>query len=241
MAEVELHIKSNDFEFDYGFDNKELFIDQLHALMHIYTTIPEDERYESNFSVYHRPPKFTKRESGKLIMLTAASLAIAFAYPITYWVFGYAQTLQIDLLKQEYNEQHAVKITRESIIKTKEAEKSKALAILKDENQAYIDKKNTLIKIHDVKVNYPMKAKIIAKLTKDLNRFDVKLEKIIYNEDTEIKNFILSLVSSNDKQITQLVEYFTSTHTGEYMFSLEEISYKEDEKKYFSEVKVKIL
>jgi len=241
MAEVELNIKSSDFEFDYGFENKELFIDQLHALMHIYTTIPENERYESNFSVYYRPPKFTKRESGKLIMLTAASLAIAFAYPITYWVFGYAQTLQLDLLQQEYNEQHAIKITRESIIKSKESEKSKALAILNNENQAYIDKKNTLIKIHDVKVNYPMKAQIIAKLTKDLNRFDVKLEKLTYNEDKKIKNFKLSLVSNNDKQITQLIEYFTTTHIGKYMFSLEEISYKEDEKKYFSEVKVQIL
>lgn len=241
MAEVELHIKSSDFEFDYGFESKDIYIDQLHALMHVYTTIPEDEKYQSNFSVYHRPPKFTKRESGKLIMIAAASFIIAFAYPVTYWIFGYAQTLQIDLLQQEYNQQHAIKLTRESIIKTKEAEKSKALALLKEENQAYIDKKNTLIKIHDVKVNYPMKAKIMVDLTKDLNKFDVKLEKITYNEDEKAKNFKLNLVSKNDKQITELIEFFTATHTGEFMFSLEEISYKEDEKKYFSEVKVVVL
>lgn len=241
MAEVELEIKTSDFAFDYGFESKDIFVDQLHALMHIYTTLSEEERYENNFTVYHRPPKFTQRESGKLILLTAASFAIAFAYPITYWALTYAQTLQIDLLQQEYNEVHTMKLTRESIIKTKQNEKSKALALLHEEEKIYTDKKNTLIKIHDVKVNYPMKAQIITKLTKDLNKFGVKLEKLTYLEDQTNKNFQLHLVSLKDKQITQLLEYFTKIHMGKFTFSLEEISYQEKEKKYFSEVKVRIL
>ena len=241
MAEVELNIKSSDFDFDYGFENGDAFIDQLHSLMHIYTTLDGLDRYENNFTLYHRPPKFTQRESGKILMLTAASFAIAFAYPITYWVFTYGQTLQIDLLQQEYSEIHSVKVVRESTIKNREADKAKILALLKEEEREYVDKKNTLIKIHDVKVNYPMKAKIIAKLTKDLNRFGVRLENISYKEDENSKNFNLGLVSVSDKKITKLIEYFTKTHEGVFRFSLEEISYEDESKKYFSEVKVSIL
>ncbi len=241
MAEVELNIKSSDFDFDYGYESDDAFVDQLHALMHLYTTLSGAERYENNFTAYPRPPKFTQRESGKMLMLTAASFAIAFAYPITYWIFTYGQTLQIDLLKQEYRELHSERVIRESTIKSREADKTKVLALLKAEQQEYQDKKNTLVKIHEVKVNYPMKAKTIAKLTKDLNRFGVRLEGISYDEDENSKNFQLGLVSASDKKITQLIEYFTKTHEGVFRFSLEEISYEDESRKYFSEVKVSIL
>ncbi len=241
MAEVELNIKASDFDFDYGFESNDVYIDQLHALMHIYTTLDSIDKYENNFTVYHRPPKFAKRISGKILMLVAASFAIAFAYPITYWVLTYGQSLQINLLQEEYSELHNVKITREATIKNREADKAKAISLLKQENKEYTDKKNTLVKIHDVKVNYPMKAKIIAKLTKDLNKFGVNLEAISYNEDNDARNMYLNLVSSSDKKITHLIEYFTKTHDGVFTFSLKEISYKDESKKYFSRVKVSIL
>ena len=241
MLEVELNIKASDFDFDYGFESNDIYIDQLHALMHIYTTLPDEEKYTNNFTVYHRPPKFTKRESGKIIILIAASFAIAFAYPITYWVLTYAQSLQQNLLQETYTELHNTKITREATINNRVADKTKALTLLKQEEQEYTNKKNTLIKIHDVKVNYPMKAKILAKLSKDLSKFNVRMEWLSYSEEKESKEFILNLVSSNDKKITKLVEYLTKTHEKEFAFSLENIFYEEDDKKYFSELKVEIL
>ena len=241
MAEVELSIKASDFDFDYGLESNEEHIDQIHALMHITTTLPDEDKYLCNFSTFHRPPKFAKRESGKLVMLIAASIIIAFAYPVTYWVLMYAQGLQHDLLQQQYTELHNTKTTREATIKSREADKAKALALLKEEKESYISKKNTLVKIHDVKVNYPMKAKLITSLTKDLNRYSVKVEKIEYNQNDEQKKFILNLVSSKDKKITQLIEYLTKKHEKEFTFSLEIISYDEEEKLYFSELKVYIL
>jgi hypothetical protein len=241
MAEVELSIKSSDFNFDYGLESSDEHIDQIHALMQITTTLPDEEKYPCNFSTFHRPPKFTKRESGKLLMLVAASFFVAFAYPITYWVLSYSQDLQYELLKQTYSEVHNEKITRESIIKSKEAEKAKALALLKVEKDNYTSKKNTLIKIHDVKVNYPMKAKLITLLTKDLNKYAVKVEQVKYDQNDEQKKFTLNLVSSKDKKITQLIEYLTKKHEKEFTFSLEKISYDEKQKLYFSELKVVIL
>lgn len=104
-----------------------------------------------------------------------------------------------------------------------------------------LDKKNTLVKIHDVKVNYPMKAKLISLLIKDLNKFDVKLSSLSYNEKNELKKVILNLVSENDKQVTHLLEYLTKTYESRFKFSLERIFFKEDSKEYFSELKVQIL
>ncbi len=241
ILEVELNIKSSEFNFDYGFENNEIYIDQLHALMQIYTTINEYERYECNFSTYHRPPAFVKRESGKLILLTAASFALAFAYPVTYWILNYSQMVYKDLLAQEYQELHNTKIARESIIKTKEADKTEAIAMLNLEKKDYTEKKATLIKIHDVKVNYPMKAKILALLTKNVNKFGVKMESLNYIENNASKTFNLNLVSSKDRKITKLVNHLTKIYEKEFRLKLENISYDNKSKVYLSELKVNLL
>ena len=243
MLEVELNIPSNEFNFDYGFESNDVYIDQIHSLMHLYVNTPKDERYECNFTVYRRPPKFIKRESGKLIILTAASFALAFAYPITYWILTYAQALQEDLLQQEYNEVHNIKITREATIKNRKADKNKALKLLAAEKKEYVDKKNTLIKIHEVKVDYPMKAKLLTLFTKDLNRFAVKVSSINYKENKNKKNKIISfnLVSSKDRKITKLVEYLTKVYEGKFNFELEKIQFDEAKRLYFSQLKVRLL
>jgi len=242
IAEAELGIKSTDFNFDYGFETEGVYIDQLHALMHLYTSLNEEEKYDCNFSTYYRPPKFLQRESGKLAVVVAASLLIAFAYPITYWTLTYAQTLQYELLQKKYNDLHVIRTTREAIIKSKMADKKKVLALLDAEKQEYLEKKNTLIKIHDVKVNYPMKAKLLTLLTKDLNKFDVRLDNLTYAESEEGgKVFSFNLVATKDKKITKLIEYLTKIHEGKFTFSLEEILYKKEHKRYFGELKVKIL
>ena len=241
MLEVELNIKSSEFDFDYGFETNEQYVDQLHMLMHLYTTIPKEEKYECNFTLYKRPPKFIKRESGKLLILTFASFALAFAYPITYWILTYAQELQEDLLKQEYKEIHISKITREATIKSRLADKEKAITLLEDEKKDYTEKKNTLIKIHEVKVDYPMKAKLLAMFAKDLNRFRVNVDSISYTQPENKKILSMHLVATKDRKITQLVEYLTTMYEGKFNFDLKEIKLDKDTNKYFSELKVSIL
>nr|WP_321266001.1 hypothetical protein [uncultured Sulfurimonas sp.] len=241
ISEVELGIKSSNFEFNYGFESDGVYIDQLHALMHIYTTLPFENKYNCNFTTYHRPPKFMQRESGKIILLSVASLVLAFMYPVTYWVLTYAQALQHDLLETEYTELHNIKITRQATIKNREVDKEKVSILLDKEKEDYAEKKATLIKIHDVKVNYPMKAKLLSILTKDLNKFDINVDSISYSENTNQKAFVLNLVSQKDKKITHLIEYLTKTYEGKFDFSLEHIEFKEKPKKYFSQLKVSML
>ena len=241
MLEVELSVKSSEFDFDYGFESDSDYVDQLHALMHIYTTIPEDDKYECNFSLYHRPPKFIKRESGKIILIALASFILAFAYPVTYWTLTYAQMIQKDLLEENYKEVHNIKVTRASTIENKKADKDKASKLLKAEEKEYHDKKNTLIKIHQVKVDYPMKAKLLTMFTKDLNKYGVSIESLTYEEIEKNKIFTFNLVSKKDRKITKLVNYLTKTYARKFRFKLEEIIYDEESKVYFSQLKVSIL
>jgi len=242
LVEVELNIHTSEFDFDYGFETGgDIYLDQMHALMQLYTLLPSEEKYECNFTLYRRPPKFIRRESGKLIILTAAAFALAFAYPITYWILTYAQELQEDLLKQKYKEVHNIKITREATIKNRQLDKEKALTLLSQERKEYNEKKNTLIKIHEVKVDYPMKAKLIALFTKDLNQFKVGVDVINYEEKDNKKVLTLHLVSTKDRNITKLLEYLTKTHEGKYNFDLEQIKYNQQSNTYVSELKVTLL
>lgn len=244
IAEVELGIKSSYFNFNYGFEAGDKYIDQLHCLMQLYAALPQSERYECNFTMYHRPPKFIQRESGRVILLAAASLIVAFLYPVSYWTLTFVQNLQYSFANEEYKELHNTKITTEAAIKNKEADKHKFLTLLDIEKDDYLKKKNTLIKIHEVKVNYPMKANILYMLTQDLNKYNVNLESIIYSQsdksDTS-KHLKLNLVSSRDDRITDLIKYLTKKYEGKFHFSLNEITYTNELNLYFSELKVTLL
>jgi len=242
ITEVILNIHTSDFNFDYGFEfSDETYLDQTHALMQLYTLVSDEDKYECNFTLYKRPPKFIHRESGKVIILTAISFALAFAYPITYWILTYTQELQLELLKQKYKEVHNIKVTREATLKSEELDKKKALTLLEEEEKEYLEKKNTLSKIHEVKVDYPMKAKLLALFTKSLNKFHVQMSSAIYEEKDQKKILFLHLVSANDRDITQLIEYLTKTYADKYNFDVDSIEYDPKFKIYTSRLKVTLL
>ncbi len=240
LAEFELSIESYDFDFNYGFNSSQVYIDQLHLLMQAYATIPDDEKYDINFTIFHRPPKFIKRESGKIIMLVAASIVIAFSYPVAFWSLAYAENLHLSLLKNEYSELHRKKDARMKIIDAKKAQRITNIDKLKKEETEYLKKKNTLVKIHDVKVNYPMKAKLLTMFTSDFNKHEVRLESIIYTEDIKSKKFIFNLLSTKDKKITKLVEYLTKRYNNKYNFIIENIIYNDKTGQYSGSLEVSL-
>lgn len=241
MAEYELSIKTDDFDFNYNLQIEAPSLDQFHMLMHLYTTLSNDEKYDCNFTTFHRPPKFLQRESGKLSIVVAASLLLAFAYPITYWVLTYAQSLQLELLKEKNTKLSSQVRTRKILLNKKQKEKAHVLKLLEDEKAEYREKKNTLIKIHKVKVDYPMKGKLLTLITKSLNRFNVNLKTISYDEVDNSKFFTFGLMANKNKKITQLVEYLTKKYIGRFKFNLEEINFDETTGSYFSELKVEVL
>ena len=238
-AQTYLGIKTSPFEFDYGFNTNGVHVDQIHQLMHLYGRLETEERYDCNFTVFHRPPPFAKRDSGKLILTVAASLAAALLYPGVYWGLSYFEELRHAVLTKEYEQVHIDKMTREATINLKLANKNEAQSLLNEQVNAYNQKKDTLLKVHEKKVDYPMKAKIMADFTRSFNQYRVQLKTVDYTEDVNgtTKTFAFGLTSSTTQDITALLKHLTETKRDRYDFNLELISYDEEQKSYLSELK----
>ncbi|WP_298691629.1 hypothetical protein [uncultured Sulfuricurvum sp.] len=240
-AQTYLGLKTTPFDFNYGFNTNGSSVDQIHQLMHLYSRLDAQERYDCNFTIFHRPPPFAKRDSGKLILVTAASLAAALLYPGVYWGLSYVEEFHHAVLSKEYEQVHIDKMTREATINLKLANKNAAQSLLDEQKMAYKQKQDTLSKIHEKKVNYPMKAKIMADFTRNFNQYRVQLKTISYTEEVNAtKTFTFGLVSSSTQDITALLKHLTDIKRDQYDFNLELISYNEDQKSYLSELKAVI-
>lgn len=237
-AQTYLGLPSELFDFDYGFSSEQIQVDQIHALMHLYNQVDEDDRYLCNFTQYHRPPPFFKRQSGKIIMLTAASLVGAMLYPVTYWSLEYIENMHHAMLSDQYRELHNTRVTREATINLKLADLKKYQALLESETNEYKKSKATLAKIHDVKINYPMKAKHLAYFTNDFNRYSTHIKEIQYIESDETgKEFTFTVVAQKDKQLTDLLKYLTTNRSKTYTFRMDQISYLDEKKLYSTQLK----
>ena len=240
-AQTYLGIKTVPLDFDYGFNTNGQIVDQIHQLLHLYGRLESDERYECNFTIFHRPPPFAKRDSGKLILVTAAALAAALLYPGVYWGLSYFEEFRHAVLTKEYEQVHIEKTTREDTVNLKLANKNAAQKLLDEQKTAYKQKQDTLVKVHEKKVDYPMKAKILADFTRSFNQYRVQLKTIKYSEDlNNTKTFAFGLTSSSTQDITALLKHLTESKRDRYTFNLELISYDDEQKSYLSELKAVI-
>ena len=87
-----------------------------------------------------------------------------------------------------------------------------------------------------------MKAKNIALLTKDLNRYGVHVSAIKYSDKikSNLHTFELEMVSSSEKQMTRMIEKLTKANIKEYKVSLESITYDPQRALYTSKLKVEL-
>lgn len=247
------------FNFNYGLNTANKTVDNIHQLMHFYSRLESDERYECNFTIFHRPPPFAKRDSGKLILVTAAALAAALLCPGTYWGLSYVEEFHYALMSQEYDTVSIEKKDREAKINYKLAEKKVAQALLDEEANAYKEKQDTLAQVHEKKVDYPMKAKIVADFTRSFNQYRVKLNSFAYHESNSgmdsstsgdqnttvaaavsnsLKVFSFMLTAPKTQDITALLKHLTATKQSQYDFDLKLISYDSNSSTYLSELKV---
>ncbi len=246
------------FNFNYGLNIGAKHVDDIHQLMHLYTRLETNERYECNFTIFHRPPLFAKRDSGKLILVTAAALAAALLYPGTYWGLSYIEEFHYTLMSQEYDMVHIEKQKRELTINYKLKEKKIAQTLLDEETNAYKQKQDTLTQVHEKKVDYPMKAKIAADFTRSFNQYQVKLNSFSYHENSgdmenntsgdqnktvitnlanSQKTFSFMLTAPKTQNITALLKHLTATKQAQYDFDLKLISYDNNSSTYLSELK----
>ncbi len=237
-----LGIKTLPFDFDYGFETKGIPVSQIHQLMQLYGRLEPEERYDCNFTIFHRPPPFARRDSGKFILATAASLAAALLYPGIYWTLSYAEEFRHAYLSKEYEQVHRDKTTREETINLKLANQKAAQALLDEQMNAYRQKQETLTQVHEKKVDYPMKAKIMADFTRSFNQYRVQLTSTSYGEDQNgsTKTFSFGLTSPSTQNITALLKHLTDVKHEAYDFDLKLIAYDSEQKAYLGELKAVI-
>jgi hypothetical protein len=207
-----LGLQSADFNFNYNVNNDEWYTDQLQYLMLLNSfDYMEDEESIINLTMYPRAPSFINRASGQFIISTFAAISVGLAYPLVYLVGSYINDAKIHVLKDENN-----KLTMESTkYKKILGAKKKEIAVL-DKNivkvsKIYHGKTKTLTSIYDKKVNYRLKSETFYTVAEDLNKFDVHVDGMYSNKDT----IWLSLVSSDDRKLTELIKYISDTHFNE--------------------------
>jgi len=222
-SQTYLSINSEDFDFNYGYETAQWYIDQMHFLLQLTYDLSEDNRYNCNFTLYTPPEPFFKRSSGKMIAIVAASTIISLAYPIYNLVNNSLASNQINDLSSSYKIIHEKRLEHERKLQEKIKKRKNVIDKIATSKNQLLIKKQSLKKIHDKKVNYPMKGLIVADLTDLISKYRVKISEINYNEKTRQK-FFFHLQSSDEKDITKLIETFTNQKANKYLFETEKIS-----------------
>jgi regulator of sigma D len=75
-------------------------------------------------------------------------------------------------------------------------------------SKIYSGKTKTLRAIYDKKVNYRLKSETFHTIANDLNKFDVHVDTMFSKDDI----LWLSIVSPDDRKLTELIKYISDTH-----------------------------
>ena len=234
-----LGINSSNFDFDYGIEkNSNEYIDEFHYLSCI-EALNNIQGVSSapNFTLFFRPPPFVMRRSGKFLITLLVSTLLVLSIPVYNYIYDSFIKIDIQLLQNETNKitklSNAIRSEIDRLEKSKKSIKSKI-----DIEKNLLEKKRKILQaVYDKKVNYIMKAKTLVQLGNDMSKFNVYVTKII-NRDNQ---FILSLYSVNEKNITNFIKYLTNHYKQIVYTDIEKIYKDKKSGIYRGDLKVKLL
>ena len=204
-----LGIDSSEFNFNYNINCDEWYTDQLQSLMLLSTLdYMEDESRLANLTRYIRPPSFVNRASGQFIISTFAAISLGLAYPLFYLVASYANDATTYALKIQNDKASKEADKYKKILGAKKKEILQLDNKIAKLSETYQAKTKTLTSIYDKKVNYRLKSGIFHTFADALTKKDVNVEMIESENDT----LWLSLVSSNDRKLTELIKYISDKY-----------------------------
>jgi len=233
-----LGLSSSDFNFDYNINNDEWYTDQLQYLM-LLTSFEymEDPASILNLTIFPRPPSFVNRASGQFIIATFAAISIGLAYPLYHLVGSYANEAKIFALTKQNKMLNAEVSKYKRILSEKKKEISALDKELARLAKLYGGKTKTLSSIYKEKVDYRLKSGIFYTIADELHKFDVFVDKIFTHEDT----VWMSLVSSDDRKMTELIKYISDVHYDEIQeIDIEMIEKDPDSEHYRGLLKVRL-
>ena len=225
-----LGLPSSDFNFNYNVESEEWYTDQLQYLMLLNSLdYLEDESSFVNLSMYPRAPSFVNRASGQFIITTFAAIALSLAYPLSYLVGSYINDAKIFAFTIDKNKSSSESKKYKKIIGEKKSIIKGLDEKIKGLSATYDGKTKTLTAIYDKKVNYRLKSGMFHDIASELDKYDVKTEMIETTEDT----LRVTLVSTDDRKLTELIKYISEKHFSEVNeIDIEKIQ-KDPESKYY--------
>ena len=225
-----LGLQSADLNFDFNVNNDEWYTDQLQYLMLLSSfDYMEDESSIVNLTMYPRAPSFINRASGQFIISTFAAISVGLAFPLMYLVGSYANDAKIYALTIQNNELSTESDKYKKIL----SDKKQKISVLDKEiaklSATYNGKTQTLTAIYDKKVNYRLKSGTFHTIAEELSKFGVHVDMLYSKDDT----VWLSLVSSEDRKLTELIKYISDTHFDEINQIDIELIQKDQENSYY--------
>jgi len=235
-AQSYLGLDAHNFNFSIAINSKEWYIDQIHILMILTAQSYFEEKDDSlNFSPFRRPPPLSKRPSGKLLGVVAASLILSCAYPA--YQLGYSYFLQLKLNKQTkifinlHKKTSAIKNELASI----KQKRTKVDALFKKENTKFEFRKKLLTQIYAKKISYPMKATLLAEFFEISNKYQSKIDSIDFKDN----KFVFNIQNKNDKKITEFIKDLTTLN--KYNINTDKIEKIDKKQKYLSQISIGII
>jgi hypothetical protein len=189
----------------------------------------EDEDAVVNLTMFPRAPSFMNRASGQFIIATFAAISVGLAYPLVYLVGSYVNDAKIYALTLENNKLTVESNKYKQILGTKKKEITVLDKKIAGLAKSYGGKTKTLTAIHNKKVNYRLKSGTFYTIANDLSKFDVHVNSIYSKDDI----LWLSLVSSDDRKLTELIKHISDTHFDDINQIDIELIQKDPESSYY--------
>ena len=234
-----LRLNPSNFDFDYGIEKSvDSYIDQFHYLSYIEAQKSiEGTSTAPNFTLFFRPPPFIMRRSGKFLITLSVSVLLILSIPIYNYIYDSFIKADIQLLQNETNKviklSNAIRSEINKLEKNRKSIKSK----IEIEKNLLEKKRNIFQAVYQKKVNYLMKAKTIAELGNDMNKFGVYVTKITNNNN----QFVLSLYAPSEKNITNFIKYLAKNYNQIFYTDIEKIYKDKKSGIYRGDLKVKLL
>ncbi|MDR1613996.1 MAG: hypothetical protein LBS26_00295 [Campylobacteraceae bacterium] len=237
-AKSYMGIEALDFNFSIAINSREQYIDQMHTMMvlaaQLYMESGESDTV-SNFTIFKRPDPLSRRPAGKFLGIIGAALLITLAYPAFQFGVGVYKTVSLGWKTAEYNEvkPKADALRGEVDILTKD--NSTTFQALSNERAVLNLRSQLLNEIRSKRVDYEMRATIVSDLISLANSNNVKIEKMVQQNNT----IVLSLIGPNEKHFTELINAIANT--TRYSIRTKEIIKDANTSRYKSDINMEIL
>lgn len=197
---------SQSFQFDYGFQRNDT-ITQIGMLALL--SAREYKRgmeAEFNYTLFEKPKPFHKRDAGIMLMLTAASFVLAFAYPAyNYFNITLLENANQELNKQSRQIQQQANQLRNEITSLEQERKDtlERLAFSQKETERQF---RILQDIYNRQNNYATKTDMMIELIQDISKTGVTLEVFTTEDYENMRNVQLHVNSKKHDNLTELIQ-----------------------------------